>query len=616
MKQKIAIMLLLSTALGALASCGGADDSSEPAADETTASGEPQEITLSADSDYVIVCDEQGLESERKAAEQLAAYLEKITGRRYSIVDDDTAPADHEIIVGKTSREGSVYQLDRGELETDELCVFTSGNRVIALGEGTRGTLYAVYELLEQIGCRFYATGVETVPQQESITLPAGLSVAEKPAFEYRDIFQTCTYDNETAVKLRLNGGLLVGGIVGRKLADEWGGGITYAGDAFVHTFDWFVPLETYADSHPEYFSMINGERNTEKLHTQLCLTNEEVYKLVLDGVREWLSKSPDSKIISVSQNDSLVLDSYCTCPSCQAIIDEEGSAMGPLLRFVNRIAEDIKADYPDVYVDTLAYQYSVKPCKITKPADNVIIRYCTGICCAHGVSGQNKKCANKEAVANIRNWSREKSKLYIWDYTVNFANYLTPYPNIRAVAESIKFYATKEVSGVFMQGMYQDGESGEFGELRAYVMSKLMWDPSLDVEELISDFMAAYYGAAAEQMTDYLDSLSAALKKTDKDWYLVDPAQMYKDVLTEDDITRLDGLWTAAENATEGTDAYDRVRRSEIQWRYYKYLAGVCEFAPDASGTSVENAYAKLLEDCHELGVTRLSESSLLADG
>ena len=73
MKQKIAIMLLLSTALGALASCGGADDSSKPAADETTASGEPQEITLSADSDYVIVCDEQGLESERKAAEQLAA---------------------------------------------------------------------------------------------------------------------------------------------------------------------------------------------------------------------------------------------------------------------------------------------------------------------------------------------------------------------------------------------------------------------------------------------------------------------------------------------------------------------------------------------------------------
>ena len=102
MKQKIAIMLLLSTALGALASCGGADDSSKPAADETTASGEPQEITLSADSDYVIVCDEQGLESERKAAEQLAAYLEKITGRKYSIVDDDTAPADHEIIVGKT----------------------------------------------------------------------------------------------------------------------------------------------------------------------------------------------------------------------------------------------------------------------------------------------------------------------------------------------------------------------------------------------------------------------------------------------------------------------------------------------------------------------------------
>lgn len=615
MKKKIAIMMLLSMTLGVLASCGGAGDAAETTSSGAETSGEPQDITLSAGDDYVIVCDEQGLESERKAAEQLAVYLEKITGRSYTIVDDDTAPTEHEIIVGKTNREGSAYQLDRGELEPDELRVFTAGSRVVALGEGTRGTLYAVYELLEQIGCRFYATDVETVPQQESITLPAGLSVAEKPAFEYRDIFQTCTYDNETAVKLRLNGGLLVGGTVGRKLADEWGGGITYAGDAFVHTFDWFVPIATYADSHPEYFSMINGERCTEALHTQLCLTNEKVYGLVLDGVREWLNKSPDSKIISVSQNDSLVLDSYCTCPSCQAIIDEEGSPMGPLLRFVNRIAEDIRAEHPNVYVDTLAYQHTVKPCKLTKPADNVVIRYCTGICCAHGVSGKNTKCANKEAVSNIQSWSRATSKLYIWDYTVNFANYLTPYPNIRAVADSIKFYSQKNisVSGVFMQGMYQDGESGEFGELRAYVMSKLLWDPKLDVEELISDFMSAYYGDAAEQMSAYLDKLSTALKTTDKDWYLVDPVEMYKDVLTEADITELDELWKTAESNTDGTAAYDRVRRSEIQWRYYKYLAGVCEFS-DAGSKDAE--YAKLLDDCAALGVTRLSESSMLANG
>ena len=87
----------------------------------------------------------------------------------------------------------------------------------------------------------------------------------------------------------------------------------------------------------------------------------------------------------------------------------------------------------------------------------------------------------------------------------------------------------------------------------------------------------------------------------------------MYKDVLTEDNITRLDGLWAAAESATEGTDAYDRVRRSEIQWRYYKYLAGVCEFS-DTGSRDAE--YAKLLDDCAALGVTRLSESSLLADG
>ena len=46
-----------------------------------------------------------------------------------------------------------------------------------------------------------------------------------------------------------------------------------------------------------------------------------------------------------------------CQDPGELAVIQAEGSPMGPLLRAVNEIARALAADFPLVAVDTLAYQ-------------------------------------------------------------------------------------------------------------------------------------------------------------------------------------------------------------------------------------------------------------------
>lgn len=623
MKKLLSAMIAGALLVGSLASCGGnaadttasltdatGSDTTQPA--ETTGE-EDKSVTIFGKSEYSIIYNEEGRAAEVNAAEQLAKYLKLITGRDFPLLSDKTATTDCEIVVGKTSREGTCFELDREALTEDELRVFTSGKRLVLLGGGTRGTLYAVFDFLEMLGCGFYATDCEKVPTLNEIKLPEDLNVDETPAFEYRDIFQTCTYDMETAVKLRLNGGLLVGNTVGRKITAKWGGAITYAGESFVHTFNQFVPVTVYAKTHPEYFSLINGERNTTPLYTQLCLTNEDVYQLVLSGVKNWLSTNKSAGIISVSQYDSYVIDCYCTCENCKAINDYEGSAAGTLLHFVNRIADDIKEDYPDVVVSTLAYQHTVTPCKHEVPRDNVSIEYCTGMCCAHGVSDDHPTCNNtKIAAANIENWAKVCDRIYIWDYTVNFAHYLCPFPNLYSVAESIKFYSEHNVKGVFMQGMYQDNsdsKSGEFGELRAYLMAKLMWDPTLDPDELINDFIKNYYSeSAADYIRAYLDKIHTDLDESGKCWYIVDPADLFNGILDDDEIASLDAMWESAKAATVDTVYYDRVRRSEIQWRYYKYCAKKLEFA-----TSRTKKAKQLWTDCKELGITHLSEGALI---
>ena len=47
-------------------------------------------------------------------------------------------------------------------------------------------------------------------------------------------------------------------------------------------------------------------------------------------NVKGFLRSQPDANIISVSQNDN---GNYCQTPEEKAIMDEEGSPMGPLLR-------------------------------------------------------------------------------------------------------------------------------------------------------------------------------------------------------------------------------------------------------------------------------------------
>lgn len=70
--------------------------------------------------------------------------------------------------------------------------------------------------------------------------------------------------------------------------------------------------------------------------------------------MRAILIANPDASIISISQNDN---EEYCKTPAEAAIIAEEGSPMGPMLRTVNAVADDIASDYPHVAIDTLAYQ-------------------------------------------------------------------------------------------------------------------------------------------------------------------------------------------------------------------------------------------------------------------
>ncbi len=572
---------------------------------ETTENTIPEGSTLMINqgtSDYAIIVGENCAEAELHAANELQAYLAAISGVTLPIHRDNEAAASaHEIIVGVTNRVSaeSFDMADAYRIHLDKETLYICGG-------SPRGTLYGVYGFLESLGCRFFSADTEVVPHLDTVAVAPDTNIASKPAFEYRDLFWANVYDEDISAKLGLNGALM-SGEYGRQLSEKVGGGIAYAGPHFVHTFAFIMTKETHFAAHPEYFSEINGVRTAEHLYSQLCMTNDEVLEIVIRHVKGWLRANPEAKIVSVSQNDSYVIESYCTCKNCKAIIDEEGSPAGPLLRFVNKVAEAIEEEFPDVYVDTLAYQYSLTPPKVTKARDNVVVRFCTGACLAHPISECEQNAGIKQMVLD---WKEVCPRLYIWDYTTNFAHYLCPTPNLNSLQGNAQFFYENDVIGVFEQGVYNTtGKDGEFGDLRAYLMAKLLWDPYADVETLTREFMNAYYGEAAPYIRDYLDYMHLLYKDNHLRINL-DPASFYA-YLRRDKVAHFDAQWAAAKEAVkDDAKLLEHVERAELQYRYVKMKTNRGEFAT-TNMREWKKLERKFNQDCARLGVTRLNEGA-----
>ncbi|MEG0767338.1 MAG: DUF4838 domain-containing protein, partial [Clostridia bacterium] len=287
----------------------------------------------------------------------------------------------------------------------------------------------------------------------------------------------------------------------------------------FHHSFDELVPPQTYFASHPEYFSLVDGKRLGEQ--TQLCLTNPDVLALCIERVQHWLAENPDCRVFSVAQND---WDHHCQCPACRAMEEAEESPAGPMIWFVNQVAEALEKVRPEVLIHTFAYQYTRKAPKHVRPRPNVIVRLCTIACCfSHPLDGElrhptawtadastrpHPQCAcvgETKFRDDLQAWSKICDRLYVWDYVTNFNNYLMPFPNLDVLQANLQFFARLGVRGVLEQGDYAHGGGGNLAELQAYLQAKLLWNPECDLEAHLQDFLAGYYGRGSADVRAYL---------------------------------------------------------------------------------------------------------------
>ena len=433
---------------------------------------------------------------QQYAASELQAFVERQTGVRLSVVGP-----------GEACPARTVELTDGGAAnpKEDGFRLKAEGSRLKIVAEPSRGgALYGVYELLERFGgCRWYASWCSTVPQLDRLAVPAGLDETHEPAFEMRlPFWYDALRHHDFAARLRMN-------------SHQWNRmEARYGGERFrfggglgsCHTFAALVPVAQYGKTHPEYFAFRDGKRlnEVEEQRSQLCLSNPEVLEIVVSNVLARVRKDPGARFYGVSQNDNM---SYCQCEKCAAIDAEEESHAGTVVRFVNAVAERVEKVFPEVTIETLAYQFSRRPPKKTRLRHNVIPCLCSIECDFARAIPESPCEENKAFCADIRGWRSMTDCLYVWDYTTDFAHYPLPFGNVCALQDNIRFFRDNGVRCLFEQGAYQ-GRHASFAELKTWLLAKWMWNPELPMKPLLDDFFAGYYGKGAPFVRAYFEEL------------------------------------------------------------------------------------------------------------
>lgn len=507
-------------------------------------------LAAAGQAQYVIIRQEGATVAEAHAADDLAATLKQITRATFTMRATRPAARERAIIIGPGALAAALFpEIAFDKLGSEELVIKSKGPYLLLAGGRPRGTLYAVYRFLEQqCGARWWTPWATNMPHRPTLSLP-NLNIQEQPAFEYREPFWFSAFDGDWAVRHFYNGRHA-------HLTPALGGQLTYKG--FVHTFYELVPPAKYFQPHPEWYSLINGKRTADG--AQLCLTNPQLRDFVVERVRQLLKESPETNIISISQNDQF---GPCECDNCKAIDTAEGSHAGTMIAFVNYVAAKLQPEFPNIAFDTLAYQYTRHPPKTIKPRPNVIVRLCSIEC---NFATPLDDPSNATFATDIRDWSKICGRLYIWDYVTNFGHYVQPHPNWFVLGPNMRFFHDHHVRGVFEEGAYQSNGS-EMEEMRAWVLAQLLWNPNADDKALINEFLNGYYGPrAGPYIRQYFDLLQGAAKG----YYLSIGSPPDAPFLKFATLSQAEKLWQQAEAAAQAEpDKLWRVRQGHLPVRY-----------------------------------------------
>ncbi len=469
-------------------------------------------------------------ESVRHAAQELAMHLETITGEKPQLSTSGKPENGRPFIaVGPGAVAGGPptpkgVEASLIDVRPEGVWILGGAEPPIAAPDGTtclrdRGTLYGVYEFLENLGVRWYRPEPWGwhVPKLGTLQLPLGRVDSKPPGFLGRSGIrlgprwegatpewerQLADWASRQRINLRTSEDPRYGGWVAIRLN---------------HAHARLISPGKYLSKHPEYFALVKGERGNPgsgKL-PQLCLGNPELQEAFAKEVLKAAAEKPYEVCIAVDPEDGTHADRrMCLCELCKAMDDPAKPALmsNRVFGFTNNVARRVAQENPNIKLGLYAYSmHTEPPTTVEKIEPNVLV----GLANINSQwSDWSKPLRDPQATGNanflqlIEGWKqRLQSPVWIREYsTYGWPGHV---PMARLLQDRTRTYRELGVEGLEWPGEQTFGPQ----LLLLYFKARLQWDPDLDVAKELALFYRNYYGPAEKPMAAYHEAWMQALE-------------------------------------------------------------------------------------------------------
>ena len=493
-------------------------------------------------------------ENARVAADELQKYIEKITGAKLTIATDANPPTGTLLLVGRSSITDRIpdLQIPSGrtkDLREEGFIIQTDGDRIILAGNDAEpyyGTRYAVAEFLHRLGVRWFMPGEigEVVPKMPTISI-APTKILQRPDFPVRNWWEhsrgsMAAECEQWKIHNKMN-----------PRATDAAFGVP--GDSSVQGY---LPKDQFA-IHPDWFAL---NRDGTRSQTHPCTTSEGMIQYFVGRIKADVRAG--RKISAFAPDDGMP---RCWCDRCAKIGNgfdgygsnnrdpiPDASASNEWFYFVNRILTAVNKEFPDHIISTNGYANRDIPPEIPpdmpfNPNHNLTVMF-ANICACTIHAYDDPKCWQMQRQGQmIRQWCKLSDKVWMYNYNYTMlVNKGTLTPMVHRIRRNIPLLKLWGVIGFHDQ---DEADWAQCGLATRLVRARLEWDTKADVNAILDDFYAKWYGRAAAPMKTYYESLEDAFDKAAQHGH---EDVILRAIYSEPLMAKLDASIRAAESAAQ----------------------------------------------------------------
>ena len=457
-----------------------------------------------------IVVSARASEKVKAAARELQTYVEKISGARLPLSTDEQDHNGALILIGPSRLSQALkVKIPAGLTNArreEGFLIHCGGDRLVLAGndEGPyHGTEYAVYEFLNRLGVRWFMPGEygEIIPRRTTIHVPE-MNVVERPDFVMRDWWLHTT--PELAEKERI-----------WKLRNKMNPSRMFATPTDSSARQ-ILPAAEYFEEHPEYFAMNpDGSRNPHMPN----LTNPRAVEIAASIIKNYFRDHPEANSYGFAPDDGLPRD---YSPETVALnlgfptilgrpgVSAEVSTTEEWFRFVNKVTAEVRKEFPDIYIATNGYANRNTPPQGIQLDDHLVVMFAAiWSCTLHAYDDPH--CWQKVRQGQmLRRWCELCDNVWIYGYNYQMlVSGLTPLPEFTKLRHDFPLMKRWGVMGFLDETRNVWAEAGVASR---YLRARLEWDAEADVDAILDDFFAKWYGQAAEPMKRFYCTLDEAI--------------------------------------------------------------------------------------------------------